>query len=169
MNDAEVIKKYAALVNYIAQSRTVQLSDAEDVCQDVFLKYVDKHPNFKSEEHAKAWFIRVTINTAASLYRRHDYKKRNDFEEETVELKQIKDGSDRDEWTAQIESDAAFEANLNKLNPRYRAVMVMRYKHNFTPKEIAQVLGESENAVTSLLYRGKKQYLKLIVEGDDAQ
>ena len=113
MNDAEVIKKYAALVNYIAQSRTVQLSDAEDVCQDVFLKYVDKHPNFKSEEHAKAWFIRVTINTAASLYRRHDYKKRNDFEEETVELKQIKDGSDRDEWTAQIESDAAFEANLN--------------------------------------------------------
>lgn len=169
MNDEEIIKKYAALVNYIAQSRTVQPSDAEDVCQDVFLKYVDKHPRFKSEEHAKAWFIRVTINTAASLYRKHSFQKREDFIEEIVEQKQIREDSSKEEWTSRIEADAAFEANLHKLNPRYRAVMVMRFKHNFTPKEIAQVLGESENAVTALIYRGKKQYRELIVEGDDKQ
>ena len=98
MNDAEVIKKYAALVNYIAQSRTRQQSDAEDVFQDVFLKYVDKQPEFRSEEHAKAWFIRVTINTAASMYRRHAFAKREDFEEETVERRQMKDnpGQDKD-------------------------------------------------------------------------
>ena len=158
MNDAEVIKKYSALVNYIAQSRTRQPSDAEDVFQEVFLKYVDKQPKFKNEEHAKAWFIRVTVNTAASLYRKHSFQKREDFNEEVVEQKQIKDSSAKDEWTTQIEEDAAFEENINKLHPRYRAVMMMRFKHNFTPKEIAQVLGESENAVTSLLYRGKKQY-----------
>ena len=90
MSDAEVIKKYGALVNYIACSRTTQPSDAEDVFQEVFLKYVEKHPKFKNEKHAKAWFIRVTINTATSMYRKHSYAKRESFDEEQMKCQQPK-------------------------------------------------------------------------------
>ena len=41
-------------------------SDADDIFQEVFLKFCKKRPVFESEEHEKAWFIRVTINCCKS-------------------------------------------------------------------------------------------------------
>lgn len=65
-NRNELIKmmldKYSDMVYRIALTRCPNKETAEDVYQTVFLKYSEKMPEFKSEEHSKAWFIRVTIN-----------------------------------------------------------------------------------------------------------
>ena len=42
-------------------------ADTEDIFQTVFLKYVLSSVAFENEEHEKAWFIRVTINTCKDL------------------------------------------------------------------------------------------------------
>ena len=41
---------------------------AEDIFQEVFLRYIRKQPHFENETHEKAWFIRVTINCSKSLF-----------------------------------------------------------------------------------------------------
>ena len=64
LNDEAIIKKYSKIVYKIAYSIVQNKSDADDIFQNVFLKYIRKHPRFNDETHEKAWFIRVTINTA---------------------------------------------------------------------------------------------------------
>ena len=71
----ELLEEYADLIYKLAFSRMKNAADAEDVFQEVFLRYFSKRPVFDSEEHRKAWLIRVTLNCCnklfASAWRRH--------------------------------------------------------------------------------------------------
>ena len=56
------IEKYADMVRRICVVHLKNYHDAEDVFQDVFLKYILYEKPFESDVHEKAWLIRVTIN-----------------------------------------------------------------------------------------------------------
>ena len=57
-----VIEKYSDMVYRLAYARTGSRHDADDVYQEVFLRYFRKKPVFDSEEHRRAWLLRVTVN-----------------------------------------------------------------------------------------------------------
>ena len=57
----EIIEKHSDMVYRIALTRCESVENAEDIFQDVFMKFSEKMPKFENEEHEKAWFIRVTI------------------------------------------------------------------------------------------------------------
>ena len=59
-----VIREYSDMVYRIAFARTGNKADADDIYQEVFLRYIRRKPEFRSEEHAKAWFIKVSVNCA---------------------------------------------------------------------------------------------------------
>ena len=63
-----MIEKYSGLVYKVAITRSGNIENAEDVFQEVFVKYSQKMPKFENEEHEKAWFIRVTINLTKNLH-----------------------------------------------------------------------------------------------------
>ena len=72
----EVIEKYKDMVYRIAFSYCRNRSDADDVFQEVFLRYFRKSPVFENAEHEKAWLIRVTVNCSKSVlmspWRKHE-------------------------------------------------------------------------------------------------
>lgn len=162
MNDSEVIAKYIDLVSYIAKSRTAQKSDADDVCQEVFLRYIDKSPVFRSEEHARAWFIRVTINVSKSFYTSAEYARRAEVEEGVYE----NIPSDED-FFGQIESNTVFEELISAISPQYRVAMMLRFDYGYTVKEIAKLTGNSEGKTRALLMRGKQQYKEFLLKGEN--
>ena len=61
----ELLERYAGLVYRLVFARTRRRDAADDIFQEVFLRYVAKGPDFESEEHARAWFCRVTVNSGA--------------------------------------------------------------------------------------------------------
>ena len=61
------IERYADTVRRICMIHLKNHADTEDIFQNVFLKYVLSTAVFESEEHEKAWFIRVTINACRDL------------------------------------------------------------------------------------------------------
>lgn len=63
------IEKYADTVYGICLLHLKNQADAEDIFQNVFLKYVTYSKDFESEEHEKAWIIRVTVNACKDLKR----------------------------------------------------------------------------------------------------
>lgn len=71
----QVISRHSDMVYKLAFAQLRNRSDADDVYQEVFLRYVRKAPTFESPEHEKAWFLRVTLNCCkklwASPWRRH--------------------------------------------------------------------------------------------------
>lgn len=71
----EVVERYADMVYRLACAQTGRRDSADDVFQEVFLRLVRRNPTFASEEHRKAWLLRVTLNCCkklgASAWRRH--------------------------------------------------------------------------------------------------
>ena len=70
--------------------------DAEDVVQETFIKYLQKHPDFQSPEHEKAWFIRVATNASRD-------RRRSSFFRTSVSLDEISEYSDTREQLQVLE------------------------------------------------------------------
>ena len=61
------IRAYSDMVYRIAFARAGTKEDADDIYQEVFLRYIRKTPEFRDEEHAKAWFIKVAVNCSRKV------------------------------------------------------------------------------------------------------
>ena len=57
-----IVDEYKDTVYRTALTVTGNYADAEDITQEVFLKYFQLKPQFETKSHEKAWLLRVTIN-----------------------------------------------------------------------------------------------------------
>ena len=64
------VEKYADTVRRVCFMHLKNYADVEDVFQEVFLKYILHEDPFESEEHEKAWLIRVTINACKDTFKK---------------------------------------------------------------------------------------------------
>lgn len=62
-----IVTTYSNLILRLSYTYLKSTYEAEDVCQNVFLKYMDDNTEFLGEEHEKAWIIRTTINTCKNV------------------------------------------------------------------------------------------------------
>ncbi|HIY07204.1 MAG TPA: RNA polymerase subunit sigma-24, partial [Candidatus Evtepia faecigallinarum] len=61
------IERYGDTVRRLCMMHLKNHADTEDIFQTVFLNYVLSSVSFESDEHEKAWLIRVTINACKDL------------------------------------------------------------------------------------------------------
>ena len=66
-NAEQIIRDHADMIYRMAFAHVRDRSDADDVMQEVFLRYIRRRPVFESEEHCRRWFLRVTVNTAKNM------------------------------------------------------------------------------------------------------
>lgn len=151
MEPEAAVRRYADTVYRLAYARTGSREDAEDVFQEVFLRYVRKKPTFQDEEHRKAWLIRVTVNCAKSL-RGSFWNRRTEGLNENLVFDSVRD------------YDLYYE--LMRLKPQEREVIHLFYYEDMTSKQIAQALGISESAVRTRLTRARKA-LKAFMKEED--
>lgn len=171
MTNEEVIERYAELVMTLANANVTLPSDAEDVFQEVFLRYIDKKPAFRDEDHAQAWFIKVTMNLIRSMYRKHEYAKRTDIEDGAVDWEQsartLTGERVLDERFAELmDSDIDFGDVMAQMKPDYKAVLMLQYDCGYTVRETARILGKSEASVKGLTARAKQQFVELVTKGE---
>ena len=145
----EIIHKYFNTVYRLALSQTCNVSYAEDVTQDVFLKYWQKKDTLKSDEHIKAWLIRVTINQSKSVFMSSWFRKTVPLSEEIT-------------FDSEEKSDVYFA--VQELPLKYRTVVHLFYYEDMGIKEISACLNIKESTVKSQLHRGRKM-LKTVLKG----
>ncbi|MDI9497653.1 MAG: sigma-70 family RNA polymerase sigma factor [Bacillota bacterium] len=167
-----VMARYGDMVYRLAFSHTGQREDAEDVAQDVFLRYVDNCDRIESPEHCRAWLLRVTVNCCHSLHRRADRRRRATMSDE-LEALLAKPQSGEDPLRATFahdpeaereegeELDAKSREQLRRallgLSERYRTALYLFYYEELSVAEIAGLMEAAEGTVKSLLSRGRKQ------------
>lgn len=144
------IDRYADLVRRVCMIHLKNHADTEDIFQTVFLKYVTGTTEFESEEHEKAWFIRVTINACKDLLRSF-------FRSRTVSLDDLLEQPD------QVPEDhrEVLEAVL-ALPDKYRDVVYLHYYEGYTAPEIGTILHKNPNTVYTLLTRAREELRKML-------
>jgi len=145
----EMVEKYFDTVYRLALSQTQDSHRADDVLQEVFVRYIKTDTEFESEEHIKAWLIRVTINCSKSSFT-------NSWNKKTVPL--------TEDLTFEIPEQEDLYFAVAKLPKKYRAVIHLFYYEDLSVKEIAQYLKTKETTVKSQLHRGREM-LREILEG----
>ena len=146
----EKIEKYSATVFRCAYSFVKNRHDAEDLMQEVFMKYLTKTPSFVDENHEKAWFIRVTINMSKNYLRSFWFKNREELPEDFT-------------GNNEGESNSEIWAAIYELPEKYRVTIIMHYIEGYSIKEISQILKKKPSTIGTWLERGKKR-LKQIME-----
>ena len=61
------VERHSDTVRRLCMIHLKNYADTEDIFQTVFLKYVLSSVSFESEEHERAWFVKVTINACRDL------------------------------------------------------------------------------------------------------
>ena len=138
-----LLDRYGGMILRLAFSCLKNQADAEDVLQDVFLKLIERRPSFESEEHRKAWLIRVTINLCRNRLR-SPWNWHRDLEEVTL-------SAEEPDWQ---EGSEVLDAVL-ALPEKYREVIHLFYYEDCSVAEIARLLHKKEPTVRSLLFRAR--------------
>lgn len=131
-------------------------AEAEDITQDVFLTLHTKPQIFNTDEHLKAWLLRVTINKCRNLKKSFRISHTRFFEESEEEHISEEESSDTSDVRQAVEA----------LPQKYRCVIYLYYYEGYNTREIGELLGKSENTVSSLLNRGRKK-LRLELEKEE--
>ena len=137
------VDQYADMLRRICMLYMKNETDCEDIFQTVFLKYLQRKEPFQSQEHEKAWLIRVTINACKDL-------RRSFFRSRTLPLDEIA------EPAAAMHPDhrEVLEAVLS-LPQKYKEVIYLHYYEEYTAPQIGKLLHKNTNTVYSLLARGR--------------
>lgn len=149
----ELMNMYKNNVYAAAFSICKNASDAEDVVQDTFLKYYMTRKNFDSEQHIRAWLLRVAINKAKNI--QASFWHRNEVPlEDYIETLSFETPESRD----------LFE-EVMKLPEKYRVVVHLFYYEDYSVKEIARILKISESNIKVRLSRGRAMLKDALKEG----
>lgn len=148
------IELYADTVRRICMVHLKNYHDTEDVFQNVFLKYALSSVMFESEEHEKAWLIRVAINASKDLLKSF-FRSHTVSIDEVLPLEQALPDDHRE----------VLEAVLS-LPAKYKDAVYLHYFEGYSAVEIGKMLGKNVNTVYTLLSRAKG-LLKETLGGED--
>ena len=139
----EVIDKYAGLVNKVAFFNLNNISDLDDVVQDVYLKVYDNLDKIDDDKF-KQWLGKVTRNTAKNYNKRFWRRNIIGLEEDTCLINK--------EFLEEI---MLLNENIKSLNETYKETFLM-YVRGYTSKEISKKLKITEDCVRKRIERARE-------------
>ena len=136
-----MVEKFFDMIYKLALSQTKERDSADDVVQEVFLRFLKSDKEFESDEHIKAWLIRVTINCSHNVFSNSWTQKTTPLTEDIV-------------FDTEEKGDVYYA--VLELPQKYRAVIHLFYYEDMSIEEIAKALGSNASTVKSQLSRGRK-------------
>lgn len=144
----EAMERHRERVFRLAVSCLKSRADAEDILQEVFLKYYRFAPEFADEEHEKAWLLRVTANACISLLRSPWRRFLQPIPESTPAPEK-----QQGQWLIEL---------VHRLPARYALVIHLHYYEDYSVQEIASILRIPAGTVKSRLARARRQLGEMI-------
>lgn len=141
---------YGKMLFRIAYLYVGNSADAEDILQEVFMKYLSSKYHFNNSEHEKAWFIRVTQNNSLNFLKRKGRK--------NISLDDIS------EFTYEKSNDSTdVLEKVIALPEKYKSTVILYYYDDYSVDQISEILKISKSAVKMRLKRSR-EILKLELE-----
>ena len=141
----EALNTYGNAILRCAYSYLHNMADAEEILQDTLLKLLTAAPRFESEEHKKAWLLKVAANLSKNR----------------IEYNALRDCDELDESLSFV-----WEA-VKQLPPQYREVIHLHYYEGYSTEEMAQILSRNPSTIRSDLRRGREKLKSVLKEAYD--
>lgn len=138
-----------------------ETSEAEDVAQEVFIRFFRSLNHFREKAKLSTYLVRIAINLSLNELKRRERRNRwfSFVQKEKNELKIEDPGANPEKF----ETQQFVQKALQLIDADFRVVIVLRLLDGYSVKEVAKILQLPEGTVCSRLARGQKK-LKAIME-----
>lgn len=161
---AELIDRHRERIFRFCLGWTGNPEDAEELCQDVFVRAYSALPRYQGEQHFAAWLFRIARNRCHDHHRsraHRDAAKNRPLESSGV-VGFTAPGLSPDETAADSEALAKLRRAIASLPERLREVLVLCGVEGLSQEECAELLGCSRRAVEGRLYRARQELAALL-------
>jgi RNA polymerase sigma-70 factor, ECF subfamily len=155
-----LMRKYEdKLKRYIQRITNLNNEDTEDVLQDTFIK-VYRHLNeFDKSLKFSSWIYRIAHNQAISNFRRAKARPEGNYYDLTEDgLKNLMDETDVEKDTDDQINREKIKLVLNRLDPKYREVLILKFLDQKDYNEISDILKKPLGTVATLIRRAKRKF-----------
>jgi RNA polymerase sigma factor (sigma-70 family) len=127
---------------------------AEDVVVDTLLTALDRGDQLRDGGSLRPWILRIAANKALGVRR------------SSARVVQLHVVPDRPARFADEDERLTLLACVDRLAPRMRAAVVLRYYADLSVRDVAETLGTSENTVKTQLREALEQMRRSLADGD---
>ncbi|MEQ9468315.1 MAG: RNA polymerase sigma factor [Ekhidna sp.] len=152
-----LIGKYERLVVHMVSRAVYNDQDREELCQDVFIKVIDKLGTFNFDSKLSTWIATIAFRMAVNFAKK---KKLDQVELEEVEFRI----GETVEVTEQEDMNRFILRLVDQLPLNYKSVLTLFYLDGFSYPEIVEITGMPEGTVKNYIHRARLKLKKIVEE-----
>jgi len=152
----KLVQAYQRPVYNLAYRMLGNAAEAEDAAQETFVRMYTKLHTYQSDRKLSSWVLSIASHYCIDRLRRRRFNWLS-LDEEPVAAVLPSGGRGPEERALCRETRDEVQSLVDRLAPGYRAPLILRYWHDLSYAEIAQVMGLSVQAVKSRLHRARLQ------------
>ena len=138
--------------------------EAEDAAQETFVRVYAKLHTYQTDKKLSSWILSIASHYCIDrLRRRHGETLSLDDEGVATVLPSRQAGPEESALRNEVRDEV--QRAVNRLDPAYRVPLILRYWHDFSYIEIAEIMGLTVQAVKSRLHRARLQMLQAAPAG----
>ena len=157
------VQTYQQDVYRLALSILDDSDEAEDATQDVFLAALRALDSFHGESSLKTWLYSITVNICRNRLQRH--KTYDRLTKILGGILRVRSAPSVEEEAFQNESNQSLWRAIHSMDEKHRIPIVLRYYHDLSVAEIANILQIPEGTVHSRLNTARRQLHNALKEG----
>jgi len=152
-----LIREYQTGIFRLALSILDDPAEANEATQDAFISILRAMGSYEEKSSFKAWAYTITLNLCRSRLRKRKTIERLKNTLAAIFRIQAQKPFSPEDAIIQNEKDAALWNALAGLGEKHRIPIILRYFHDLSPFEIAEILGINEGTVHSRLHYGRER------------
>jgi RNA polymerase sigma-70 factor (ECF subfamily) len=156
----ELYRLYHRRVYNLCLRMTNNVSEAEDLAQEVFIHVYRKIGSFRGESMMMTWLHRVTVNKVLMHFRRNAVRRERMTEDGDSPEPVVHAGESLDQRLAV--DRIALDRAISQLPPGYRAVFILHDVEGYEHSEIARICGTATGTSKSQLHKARKKLHELL-------
>jgi RNA polymerase sigma-70 factor (ECF subfamily) len=154
----DLVKKYEPQIAATVFGMLGNCPEAEDVGQETFIRFYKRIDKFRGDSSIGTYLTRIAINLSLNEIKRR--KRKNLFFPKSTDS--IIEPGEESNHIEQMENSELLEKALNKLEPKFRMVVVLRLVEGYSTKETARILQLPTGTVLSRLARAQEKLKNLL-------
>lgn len=164
----QLIAEYQLDVLRLALSVLNNTEEANEAAQDTFIAALKALKFYKEKSSFKAWLLTIALNISRSRLRKRKAQER--LQQTLISTFQIKSQSspNLEEMVIHNEEDEILWKAINDLSEKQRIPIVLRYYHDLSIAEIAEIMNIKKGTVHSRLSIGRERLRSMLTERGQA-
>jgi RNA polymerase sigma-70 factor (ECF subfamily) len=152
-----LLRQYETGVFKLALSICNDTAEAYEITQETFIAVLRSLRNYQDKKSFRAWLYVIAINTARSHLRKQRLAERLRSTLTSLLLVDTQKSISPEETIIRNEKEAVLWKALGELDERHRMAVVLRYFHELSISEIAEILSLKEGTVHSRLHTARER------------